>query len=138
MIPNASLYHFGILSSNVHNAWMRVVAGRMKSDYQYSAGMVYNNFPWPNATADQIEEIEKASKLILDTRKKYADVSLANMYKEKNFLLFGDLKTAHDRLNRAVMKAYGFSIKEMTESKCVAELMRLYQEKTKHCNLNKK
>lgn len=131
MIPNASLYHFGVLSSNVHNAWMRVVAGRMKSDYQYSAGMVYNNFPWPDATADQIEEIAKAAQLILDTRKKYADVTLANMYKEKNFLLFGDLKTAHDKLNRVVMKAYGFSIKEMTESKCVAELMRLYQEMAK-------
>ncbi len=119
MIPNASLYHFGILSSNVHNSWMRVVAGRMKSDYQYSAGMVYNTFPWPNASQQQIEAIKKAAKAILDAREQHTNINLANMYKEKNFILFGDLKTAHDNLNRAVMKAYGFSVKEMTESMCV-------------------
>lgn len=128
MIPNASLYHFGILSSNVHNSWMRVVAGRMKSDYQYSAGMVYNTFPWPNASQQQIEAIKKAAKAILDAREQHTNINLANMYKEKNFILFGDLKTAHDNLNRAVMKAYGFSVKEMTESMCVAELMKMYQK----------
>lgn len=128
MIPNASLYHFGILSSNVHNSWMRAVAGRMKSDYQYSAGMVYNTFPWPNTSQQQIEEIKKAAKAILDAREQHTNINLANMYKEKNFILFGDLKTAHDNLNRAVMQAYGFSIKDMTESKCVAELMKMYQE----------
>lgn len=128
MIPNASLYHFGILSSNVHNSWMRVVAGRMKSDYQYSAGMVYNTFPWPNASQQQIEAIKKAAKAILDAREQHTNINLANMYKEKNFILFGDLKTAHDNLNRAVMKAYGFSVKEMTESMCVAELMKMHQK----------
>lgn len=129
MIPNATLYHFGILSSNVHNAWMRVVAGRMKSDYQYSAGIVYNNFPWPNVTEKQTAEVEQAAQAVLDAREKHANVSLADMYKQKNFLLFGDLKTAHDCLNRVVMKAYGFSIKNMTETTCVAELMTMYQKK---------
>lgn len=107
---------------------MRVVAGRMKSDYQYSAGMVYNTFPWPNASQQQIEAIKKAAKAILDAREQHTNINLANMYKEKNFILFGDLKTAHDNLNRAVMKAYGFSVKEMTESMCVAELMKMYQK----------
>ena len=128
MIPNATLYHFGVLSSNVHNAWMRVVAGRMKSDYQYSAGMVYNNFPWPNATQEQQDAIIRASQVVLKARAQHSNVTLANMYKEKYFLLFGDLKTAHDNLNRVVMRAYGMPIKGTTESSCVAELMRRYQE----------
>lgn len=132
MIPNATLYHFGILSSNVHNSWMRVVAGRMKSDYQYSASVVYNNFPWPEVTEQQVAEIEKASRAILAAREKHPNVSLANMYKGNNFLLFGDLKTAHDNLNKLVMKAYGFSVKDMTESMCVAELMKMYQKMTEN------
>ncbi|HZK62327.1 MAG TPA: DNA methyltransferase, partial [Anaerovoracaceae bacterium] len=128
MIPNATLHHFGILSSNVHNAWMRTVAGRMKSDYQYSAKNVYNNFPWPSPTEQQVLEIEKAATAVLKAREAHLDVSLADMYKEKYFLLFGDLKTAHDMLNKIVMKSYGFSIKETTEESCIAELMRLYQK----------
>lgn len=128
MIPDATLYHFGILSSNVHNAWMRVVAGRMKSDYQYSSKIVYNNFPWPEPSEKQIAEIEECAKDILETRRNHSNMTLADMYKEKNFLLFGDLKTAHDRLNAAVMRAYGFSIRNTSESACVAELMKLYQK----------
>ncbi len=96
--------------------------------YQYSAGMVYNNFPWPDATEKQIVEIEQLSQAVLNAREQHSNVTLANMYKEKNFLLLGDLKTAHDRLNRAVMQAYGFSVKDMTESSCVAELMKMYQK----------
>lgn len=132
MIPNANLYHFGILSSNVHNAWMRVVAGRMKSDYQYSAGMVYNTFPWPDPSLELVEEIKKASQVILDARKQHKGINLANMYKEKNFILLGDLKTAHDQLNRIVMQAYGFTKDHpaySSESACVAELMKMYQQK---------
>ena len=127
MIPNATLYHFGILSSNVHNSWMRVVAGRMKSDYQYSVGMVYNNFPWPQPNEQQLNDIKNAAQKVLDIRSAHQEIPLANLYKERNFLLFGDLKTAHDDLNRAVMQAYGFNIKGMTESSCVAELMKMYQ-----------
>ena len=128
MIPNATLYHFGILSSNVHNSWMRAIAGRMKSDYQYSANMVYNNFPWPSPTQSQRQAIEIASENILKARQSHANVSLANMYKEKNFLLFADLKTAHDNLNRAVMQAYGMPVRGTTESSCVAALMEMYQK----------
>ena len=129
MIPNANLYHFGILSSNVHHSWMRVVAGRLEMRYQYSAGMVYNTFPWPDVSEDQINAISTAAQAVLDAREQYKNISLANMYKEKNFLLLGDLKTAHDNLNRVVMHAYGFDSKTMTELDCVAELMKLYQEK---------
>lgn len=128
MIPDATLYHFGILSSNVHNAWMRVVAGRMKSDYQYSSKIVYNNFPWPEPSAKQIAEIEECAKEVLKARKNHPNITLADMYKEKNFLLLGDLKKAHDRLNASVMRAYGFSIRNMSESACVAELMKMYQK----------
>ena len=87
MIPNATLYHFGVLSSNVHNAWMRAVAGRMKSDYQYSAKVVYNNFPWPSASEKQIKEIEQCAQAVLDVREKHCNVALADMYKESKFLL---------------------------------------------------
>ncbi len=135
MIPNASLYHFGILSSNIHNEWMRVIAGRMKSDYQYSAGLVYNNFPWPNVSEKQKEDIAAAAKAVLETREKHSNVSLANLYKEKNYILFGDLKTAHDNLNRLVMQAYGFirtdesgKKKYYDKTEVVSELMRLHQE----------
>ena len=128
MIPNATLYHFGVLSSNVHNSWMRVIAGRMKSDYQYSANMVYNNFPWPYPTNQQKKEIMDAAQVVLDAREKHSNITLANMYKEKHFLLLSDLKAAHDNLNRAVMHAYGMPVKGTTESSCVAELMRRYQE----------
>lgn len=133
MIPNATLYHFGVLSSNVHNAWMRTVAGRMKSDYQYSAGIVYNNFPWPTPTKEQQAKIEQAAKAILTMRKNHSTVTLANMYKEKNFLLFSDLKTAHDNLNRVVMQAYGITKSHpaySSESACVAQLMKMYQALT--------
>ena len=128
MIPDADLYYFGILSSNVHNAWMRVVAGRMKSDYQYSAGIVYNNFPWPDTDEQQRHDIAVAAQAILDARANLKNVTLAEMYKRRNFILFGELKRAHDNLNRYVMRAYGMSIKETTESSCVAELMRRYQD----------
>ena len=130
MIPDADLYYFGVLSSNVHNAWMRVVAGRMKSDYQYSGGIVYNTFPWPYADEQQRHDIAVAAQAILDARARLTDVSLAEMYKRKNFILFGELKRAHDNLNRYVMRAYGMPIKETTESSCVAELMRRYQAMT--------
>ena len=141
MIPNASLYHFGILSSNVHNAWMRIVAGRMKSDYQYSSGIVYNNFPWPSVPEKQKELIKKAAQKVLEARDKHTNVSLAAMYKEKNFLLFGELKTAHDNLNRVVMDAYGFvkgTEARTSESACVAELMKMYQKKVVELETNKK
>ncbi len=129
IIPNATLYHFGILISNVHMAWMRTVAGRMKSDYQYSGSVVYNNFVWCNPTPEQKAKIEQTAQAILDARAKYPDCSLADLYDETT--MPPELRKAHQANDKAVMQAYGFSIK-MTESECVAELMKMYQALTKN------
>lgn len=129
LIPNATLYHFGILTSNVHMAWMRAVAGRLKSDYRYSKDIVYNNFPWCEPTPEQRAKIEKTAQNILDVRAKYSDSSFADMYGE-NMYLYADLVTAHQANDRAVMEAYGFWGKLNTESECVAELMKMYQRLT--------
>ena len=129
MIPNASLYHFGVLTSNVHMAWVRAVCGRLKSDYRYSKDIVYNNFVWCNPTPEQKKAIEKTAQAILDVRQKYADSSLADMYGE-NMYLYSDLVTAHQNNDREVMKAYGFWGKIKSESECVAELMKMYQQMT--------
>ena len=110
-------------------AWMRAVAGRMKSDYRYSKDIVYNNFPWCNPTPEQKAKIEKTAQHILDVRAKYADSSFADMYGE-NMYLYGDLVTAHQLNDKAVMEAYGFWGKLNTESECVAELMKMYQKLT--------
>ena len=128
IIPNASLYHFGVLISNVHNAWMRVVAGRMKSDYQYSNKIVYNNFPWPTPTEEQKAKIEQTAQAILDARALYPGSSLADLYDEVT--MPPELRKAHQENDKAVMRAYGFDIKTTTETSCVAELMRRYQELT--------
>lgn len=124
-VPNASLYDFGVLTSNVHMAWMRAVAGRLKSDYRYSAKIVYNTFPWPMPTDAQKAAISKTAQSILDTREKYPNSSLADLYDE--VAMPKDLREAHRANDRAVMKAYGFSLK-MTESDCVAELMKMYEQ----------
>ena len=129
LIPNATLYHFGVLTSNIHMAWMRAVCGRLKSDYRYSKDIVYNNFPWPNPTEEQKARIEKTAQEILDAREKYPGVSFADMYGE-NMYLFSDLLTAHQANDKAVMAAYGFPVKNFTESDCVAALMKRYQELT--------
>lgn len=129
ILPEATLYHFGILTSNVHNAWMRVVCGRMKSDYRYSSTLVYNNFPWPTPTEEQKTKIEQTAQAILDARAKYPDSSLADLYDE--LTMPEELRKAHQDNDRAVMQAYGFNVKTMTESQCVAELFKLYKELTK-------
>ena len=129
IIPDATLYHFGVLVSNVHMAWMRVVCGRLKSDYRYSKDVVYNNFPWPTLTDEQKAKIEQTAQAILDARALYPDSSLADLYDELTMPV--ELRRAHQDNDRAVMAAYGFPIKTMTESQCVAELFKLYQELTK-------
>lgn len=126
-VPNATLYHFGILTSSVHNAWMRVVCGRLKSDYRYSVNIVYNNFPWPNPTDVQKAKIEKTAQAILDTRASNPDISLADLYSET--FMPKDLRQAHQANDRAVMEAYGFDSK-MTESQIVAELFKMYKKLT--------
>lgn len=128
IVQDANLYHFGILTSNVHMSWMRTVAGRMKSDYQYSGKVVYNNFPWPIPTDKQKVKIEQTAQAILDARALYPDCSLADLYDETT--MPPELRKAHQNNDRAVMRAYGFQVGEMTESECVAELMRMYQDLT--------
>lgn len=123
MIPDASLYHFGILESNVHMAWMRAVCGRLEMSYSYSNSIVYNNFPWPSPTPEQQAKIEASAQAILDARALYPDSSLADLYDPT--LMPKELLQAHRQNDRAVMAAYGFSTK-MTESECVAELFKLY------------
>jgi hypothetical protein len=128
MMPDASIYNFGVLTSNVHMAWMRTVCGRLKSDYSYSNTIVYNNFPWPNPTEAQRAKIEQTAQGILDARALYPDCSLADLYDEAT--MPPELRTAHQRNDRAVMEAYGFWGKLNSESACVAELMKLYQQLT--------
>ena len=125
IIPNAELYHFGIMMSNVHMAWTRAVCGRIKSDYRYSKDVVYNNFPWCNPTAEQKKKIEETAQAILDARALYPDCSLADLYDE--VAMAPELRKAHQANDKAVMQAYGFWGKLNTESACVAELMKMYQ-----------
>lgn len=123
----ADIYLFGVLTSNVHMAWMRTVCGRLKSDYRYSPS-IYNNFPWPTPTDAQKAKIEQTARGILDARALYPDNSLADLYDE--LTMPPELRTAHQRNDRAVMDAYGMSVRDTTESSCVAELMRMYKELT--------
>ena len=125
-IPDASVYDFGILESNVHMAWVRVVCGRIKSDYRYSKDVVYNNFPWPTPTDAQKAKIEQTAQAILDARALYPDCSLADLYDEVT--MPPELRKAHQQNDKAVMQAYGFWGKLNTETECVAELMKMYQE----------
>lgn len=132
IVPNATLYHFGILTSSVHMAWMRAVAGRIKSDYRYSANIVYNNFIWSDATDEQREIISKTSNNILTIREKYLQKgkSLADMYGENLELLYTDLLEAHKANDKAVLALYGFKA-DATEEEIVAKLMQMYAEKVK-------
>ena len=132
IIPDAKIYHFGIMMSNVHMAWTRAVCGRIKSDYRYSKDVVYNNFPWPTPTDTQKTKIEQTAQAILDARARYPESSLADLYDE--LTMPPELRKAHQDNDRAVMQAYGFSVRDMTESICVAELMRMYQSLTEGIN----
>lgn len=130
IIPDTTLYHFGVLTSNVHMAWARAVCGRLKSDYRYSKDIVYNNFPWPAPTEQQKAKIEQTAQAILDARALYPDSSLADLYDE--LTMPPELRKAHQANDRAVMDAYGFikgTAARTSESACVAELMKLYQQK---------
>ena len=136
IIPNADLYTFGVLTSNVHNAWMRTVAGRLEMRYRYSAKIVYNNFPWPNPTDKQKQKIEKTAQSILDARGLYPNSSLSDLYDE--LTMPAELRKAHQENDIVVMESYGFiydekknGTKYYTESECVAELMKMYKELTK-------
>lgn len=130
IVPDATLYHLGVLTSNVHMAWTRTVCGRLKSDYQYSGATVYNNFPWPTPTDAQKARIEQTAQAILAARAKYPDCSLAVLYDERT--MPAELRTAHQQNDKAVMQAYGFWGKLNTETECVAELMKMYQQLSLH------
>ncbi len=131
LIPNATLYHFGVLMSNVHNTWMRAVCGRLEMRYRYSINVVYNNFPWPEPTEEQRARIEETARAILDARAKYPDSSLADLYDEVT--MPPELRTAHQRNDRAVCASYGWNASSpefSSEAACVSTLMRLYQRLT--------
>ena len=143
LIPNATLYHFGILQSQFHNAWMRRVCGRLKSDYRYSGGIVYNNFVWPGIAAGNLNEsvgnavstdvrvsVEEAAQVVLDARALYPDSTLADMYDPDNEWMFPELAAAHKQLDAAVEAAYGVDF-DGDEEKIVAHLFKLYAEATK-------
>ena len=128
IVPNATLYHFGVMQSNVHMAWTRTTCGRLEMRYRYSNVLVYNNFPWPSPTPEQRAKIEQTAQAILDARAKYPDSSLADLYDD--LTMPPDLRKAHQDNDKAVMTAYGFDWRTMTESDCVAELFRLYEKLT--------
>ena len=129
LMPDANLFEFGVLESNVHMAWMRCVCGRLEMRYDYSIKIVYNNFPWPTPTEQQKAKIEQTAQAILDARALYPDCSLADLYDE--LTMPPELRKAHQDNDRAVMDAYGFTkgtAARTSESACVAELMKLYQK----------
>jgi hypothetical protein len=128
LVPNATLYHFGILTSNVHNAWIRAVCGRLEMRYRYSAGIVYNNFPWVDATVEQKANIENLAQAVLDARELYPESSLADLYDP--LTMPPELLKAHRGLDSAVMKLYGFDVKGTSEAACVAALMERYRKLT--------
>lgn len=128
IVPNATLFHFGILTSNVHMAWMRVVAGRLEMRYRYSGSIVYNNFPWPSVTPEQEAEISRTAQAILDARALYPECSLADLYDEVTMPV--ELRRAHQANDRAVMRAYGLPV-TISESDTVAHLFKRYEELTK-------
>jgi len=128
ILPNATLYHFGVLTSSAHMAWMRTVAGRLKSDYRYSKDIVYNNFPWPEKTEEKVARIEKTAQAILDARSNYPDRSYADLYDP--LFMPPDLRKAHIANDKAVWEAYGKAWPLDDEPACVAHLMRLYQQLT--------
>ena len=127
VVPNATLYDFGILTSQFHNAWMRTVAGRLKGDYRYSGGVVYNNFIWPSSTEEQKETIENAAQAVLDARDAHSGKSLAELYDPDKMPL--DLLAAHKALDKAVEEAYGVDFNG-DEEQIVSHLFKLYADAT--------
>lgn len=128
VMPGGELYHFGIIMSTMHNAWMRTVTGRLKSDYQYSGAVVYNNFVWPKPTPGQKQEIERAAKAVLNARDAYPGWSLAQLYDPDR--MPADLLAAHKKLDKAVEDAYGVDFNG-DEEKMVAHLFKLYADAMK-------
>ena len=127
LVPDATRYHFGILTSLVHMAWMRAVCGRLETRYRYSKDIVYNNFPWPEASDGDKEKIGVLAQAILDARALFPDCTLADLYDQTT--MPPELRKAHQENDKAVMRLYGFP-PNATEPEIVAKLMRRYQELT--------
>lgn len=144
LIPDATLYHFGILTSSVHMAWMRAIAGRLEMRYRYSKEIVYNTFPWPDLSGSSAAtspnrrgreikaKIEQTAQAILDARAKYPDSSLADLYDETT--MPPELRKAHKENDKAVMAVYGFNPK-MTEAEIVAQLFKMYEKLLRRSDL---
>ena len=126
LVPNADNFLFGLLTSQMHQAWMRVVSGRLKSDYEYSPS-VYNSFVFPNVTEEQKAAIEQGAQDVLDARALYPDATLADLYNPDNRFIYPELMAAHDRLDAAVEAAYGVDFKG-DEERMVAHLFKLYAQ----------
>ncbi len=124
IVLKASMFHFGVLSSSVHMAWLKVVGGRLKSDFRYSGSVVYNCFPWPTPN-NSVKQIEQTAQAILEARKLYPESSLAILYDNNTMPI--DLRKAHHANDAAVLEAYGFP-KDATESDIVSRLFKMYQE----------
>ena len=129
IIPDAELYHFGVLTSSIHMAWLKTVGGRLKSDYRYSATVVYNNFPWCSVNERQRRLIERSAQEILNVRADFADWTLAKLYNEKD--MPDELRSAHHTNDYNVALAYGFEKFLDDEARIVAELMKMYKRLTK-------
>ena len=127
IIPDATLYDFGVLTSRVHMAWMRRVCGRLRSDYRYSSELVYNTFVWPSPRPKQRERIEQTAQAILDARAKFPNDSFADLYDDT--FMPSELRKAHERNDAAVCQAYGWPVK-ISDDEIVAALFRLYHELT--------
>src|SRR5690625_4081978 len=128
IIPEAKLYHFAILSSNVHMSWMRAVAGRLESRYRYSTSIVYNNFPWPSLTDTQKKKLNETANEILKARAKYSKMTLADLYNE--LIMPPELRKAHQDNERLVMEIYGMEIRNTKESDAVERLFEMYNQMT--------
>lgn len=133
IVPYATLYHFGVLTSSVHMAWTRMVCGRLKSDYRYSKDIVYNNFPWPSPTEAQRRKIEQVARNILDARERYPDSSLADLYDDTT--MPAELRQAHRQNDCAVMQAYGFSL-SLSEKEVTERILELYERLTQSTRTN--
>jgi hypothetical protein len=127
IVPDATIYHFGVLTSSTHMAWMRIVAGRLKSDYRYSKDIVYNNFPWPDPTDEQKERIEKTAQAILDARDLHPNSSMAALYDETS--MPPELRKAHHDNDAAVLTAYGLPA-DTSDADIVTHLFILYSHLT--------
>ncbi len=136
LLPNATLFHFGVLSSSMHMAWVRYVAGRLKSDYRYSAKLVYNNFPWPQEVSNaKNNAIEAAAQAVLDARKAEAEASLADLYDPLS--MPAKLAKAHEKLDRTVDRCYRRAA-FANERARVEYLFTLYQKLTEPLLAEKK